>query len=183
MNTIESENELETSKKDDSKYEIEIEDYLKSLSIPFEVHSHEALYTMEACESIEKKYGVPIPKNLFLANRQQTQFYLLLMPANKIFKTKELSSQIQSARLSFGNEDALFNYLKVKRGSCTPLGLYFDRENRVQFLIDKDILSYDEIAVHPLTNTKTLVIKTKDLLDIFLKNVNHSYIAVELRGE
>ncbi len=183
MNTFESKNEAEIADNDPLHYEAEIEKYLKSLSIPFEVHSHEALYTMEACESIEMKYGVSIPKNLFLANRQQTQFYLLLMPKDKVFKTKELSSQIQSARLSFGNEDALFEYLKVKRGSCTPLGLYYDKENRVQFLIDKDILSYDEIAVHPLINTKTLVIKTKDLLDIFLKNVNHSYISVELKGE
>ncbi len=182
MNT---ENQNNEEKREDSQIdkETEVENYLKELSIPFEVYSHEALYTMESCEKIEKKYDIHIPKNLFLANRQQTQFYLLLMPANKVFKTKELSSQIHSARLSFGNEDALFHLLGVRRGSCTPLGLYFDKENQIQFLIDEDILSYPKIGIHPMMNTKTLVIKTEDLLHTFLKEINHPYQSVKLIGE
>ncbi len=183
MNTVENKNASDLSEDSQINKEIEVENYLSKLSIPFEVHSHEALFTMEKCEQREKDWNIHIPKNLFLANRQQTQFYLLLMPGNKVFKTKEISSQINSARLSFGNEDSLYDLLGVRKGSCTPLGLYFDKEKRVQFLIDEDILSYPRIGIHPMTNTKTLILKTDDLLNVFLKDIGHSYKSVRLIGE
>lgn len=183
MNTTENKNAEEIAQDSLIRKEKEVEDFLKKLSILFEVHSHEALFTMEECEKREKDWDIHIPKNLFLANRQQTQFYLLLMPGNKVFKTKEISSQINSARLSFGSEEALYDLLRVRKGSCTPLGLYFDKEDKVQFLIDKDILSYPKIGIHPMTNTKTLIIRTDDLLNVFLREIHHSYKSVKLIRE
>lgn len=183
MDSIDTEKVSESDANTLQMKEKEIKNYLTSLNIPYQIISHNPLFTMEECEKIEKEYNIHIPKNLFLANRQQTKFYLLLMPGNKPFKTKEVSSQINSARLSFGNEDALYQLLGVRKGSCTPLGLFFDKEKQVQFLLDEDILKYETIGIHPLTNTKTLIIKTKDLLNTFLNNINHDYIIVKLIGE
>ena len=69
--------------------------------------------TMEACEEIDHALGdnTTICKNLFLCNRQETDFYLLLMPGDKPFKTKDLSVQIHSARLSFANRNIWRNIL------------------------------------------------------------------------
>lgn len=60
---------------------------------------------MAACEEVDKLLGATICKNLFLCNSQKTNFYLLMMPGDKKFITKELSAQIGSARLSFASPE------------------------------------------------------------------------------
>lgn len=161
----------------------EIIDYLTSLGIFFTLYEHEALFTMDACKEFDDKDHVYTPKNLFLCNRQETKFYLLLIAPDKVFKTKEISSQINSARLSFGSEEKLYELLKVTRGSCTPVSLYYDKDSAVQLLIDKDVLKHDKLGIHPMINTATIEVNTDDLLDKFLKAINHNYIEVELKGE
>ena len=94
---------------DEGRSEVETRtyDFLDSIGIQYETVCHEAAYTMEQCQEIEKTLGVPICKNLFLCNRQQTQFYLLMLPGDKHFKTKFLSSELGCARLSFADESKM----------------------------------------------------------------------------
>ena len=66
-------------------------DLLDRLQIPYEGVSHETANTIEDCEAVEEELGVKICKNLFLRNRQKTTFYLLMMPGDKKFVTKDLS--------------------------------------------------------------------------------------------
>ena len=101
---------------------------------------HDALPTIEACLEVDRLLGAEICKNLFLRNAQKTEFYLLLMPGNKKFKTAVLSKQIGSARLSFGEPDFMEQFMDLTPGSVTVLGLMNDKENRVRLLIDKDVL-------------------------------------------
>ena len=117
------------------KPEEEIIDFLKSNQIEYTQIKHTALFTMDEYENIQKKLNCLIPKNLFLCNRQKTKFYLLLMPGNKKFLTKELSSQINSARLSFAEEEKLKETLNCYKGSTSPLGLLFDKMERRIFRI------------------------------------------------
>ena len=100
---------------------------------------------MEACIEIDALLGVMMCKNLFLCNRQKTKFYLLMMPGDKKFKTKELSSQINSARLSFAEEDSMLQYLDIEPGAVSIMGLMNDREHNVTLLIDEDILKDEYI--------------------------------------
>ena len=97
---------------------------------------------MEACEEIDRTLGdgTAICKNLFLCNRQETDFYLLLMPGDKPFKTKNLSAQIGSARLSFAKPEYMEKYLDITPGSVSVMGLMNDTEGKVQLLIDEDIM-------------------------------------------
>lgn len=155
---------------------------LKEWNIPFEYKEHEALFTMDAYTEIEKEMGIRVPKNLFLNNQQHTKFYLLIMPGDKRFKTKELSSQIHSARLSFANDEVLSNDLHCFKGSTSVFGLLFDEENKAQLLVDKDLLKEEYLGFHPCMNTMTVKIKTSDLLDKFLPNVHHEPIMVKLNG-
>ena len=106
-----------------------------------------------------------------------------MMPADKVFKTRELSSQINSSRLSFAESDYMEKFLDVTPGSVSIMGLMNDTENKVQLLVDEDILKPEYVGCHPCINTSSLRLKTKDVFDTFLKAVHHDYITVKLVGE
>lgn len=161
--------------------EIKVYDFLDKLGIQYRRMDHPALMTMEACEEADKamEEGV-IPKNLLLCNRQKTSFYLLMMPGDKKFKTKDLSAQINSARLSFAEGEDMERLLDITPGSLSVTGLINDTEGEVTLLIDKDLLGNDVLGVHPSINTSTLAIATKDMLEKFIPATKHTPIYVEL---
>ena len=158
-------------------------DYLDSLGIEYMRTDHERADNMEACNAIDAVLGVIICKNLFLCNRQRTAFYLLMMPGDKKFKTKELSSQIQSARLSFAEPADMLKYLDIEPGAVSIMGLMNDREHAVNLLIDADVLKGEYLGCHPCVCTSSLKLKTADVMDRFLPATGHSYRTVELKGE
>lgn len=153
---------------------------LEKLNIPFEGLDHDRADTMEVCEQIETKLGAEICKNLFLCNRQQTVFYLLLMPGKKVFKTKFLSEQINSSRLSFGSGEQMEALLGVTPGSATVFGLMNDKEKRVRLLIDRELLKNEFIGCHPCVNTSVVKLKTADLLNVLLPALGVTPTFVEL---
>ena len=157
-------------------------DFLDGLGIEYYHvdHSDMPADTMEACVAIDKALGCTICKNLFLCNRQKTAFYLLMMPADKPFKTKDLTSQINSARLSFADSDAMLKYLNITPGSVSVLGLINDKDNAVRLLVDKDILGDEYIGCHPCVNTTSMKIKTNDIFDKLINAANHTKTVVEL---
>lgn len=156
---------------------------LEELNISYTYVDHEPALTMEDCKEIDGTLGVSMCKNLVLCNRQKTDYYLLLMPGDKVFKTKELSSQINAARLSFASGEAMEELLGVLPGSASVLGLLKDTEGKVQLLIDKDLLQEKYFGCHPCKNTSSTRFATEDLLTLILPRVKHEYIAVELKGE
>ena len=163
--------------------EIKTYDLLDSLQIEYERVDHEGLNTMEACAEVDELLQATICKNLFLCNRQKTNFYLLMMPGDKPFKTKELSSQIGSARLSFAGPEFMEEILDITPGSVSVMGLMNDHDGRVRLLIDQDVLKDEYVGCHPCINTSSLKIKTCDMLEKFLPYVQHDYTVVELHGE
>ncbi len=162
--------------------EVRCYDFLDELDIEYYRVDHRDMPadTMEACESIDKALGCTICKNLFLCNRQKTDFYLLMMPANKPFKTKDLTSQINSARLSFADGEAMLKYLDITPGSVSVLGLMNDADCVVRLLVDKDILNDEYIGCHPCVNTTSMKIKTTDIFDKIILATNHTKMVVEL---
>lgn len=147
--------------------EVRVYDLLDSLGIEYLRTDHSHADTMEACNEIDKVLDVLICKNLFLCNRQKTKFYLLMMPGDKPFKTKELSSQINSARLSFASAEAMEEYLDILPGSVSVMGLMNDKKNAVNLLVDEDVLKGEYVGCHPCVNTSSLKIKTTDVLISF----------------
>lgn len=163
--------------------EIRVYDLLDSLGIEYERTDHERTDTMEACNEIDAILQVTICKNLFLCNRQKTNFYLLMMPGDKPFKTKELSSQINSARLSFASPEDMERLLDITPGSVSIMGLMNDKENAVQLLVDEDVLKGEYLGCHPCMNTSSLKLRTKDVIEKFLPAVHHEMITVHLIGK
>ena len=163
--------------------EIRTYDFLDKLGIEFYRTDHEAAATMEVCSEIDKILEVTICKNLFLCNKQKTKFYLLMMPGDKKFKTKELSKQINSARLSFASPEDMLTYLDIEPGSVSIMGLMNDKDHAVQLLVDEDVKKDDYIGCHPCINTSSLKIKTEDIFEKFLPAVGHEPEIVHLVGE
>lgn len=161
--------------------ELRIYDLLDQLGIEYERIDHPHADTMEDCAAIEEALQAPICKNLFLCNRQHTVFYLLLLDGNKKFRTKELSGQIGSSRLSFAEPEYMEQYLNIAPGAVSIMGLMNDTKNQVRLLIDEDLMTQEYLGCHPCVNTSSLRLKTTDVLRIFLPAVHHNMTVVHLK--
>ncbi len=160
--------------------EIRVYDFLDSLKVPYFRADHEPAMTMETCKAVEEVLGAPICKNLLLCNRQCTDFYLLLLPGDKPFKTSVLSKQIGSSRLSFAAPEYMEQFLDITPGSLSVLGLMNDKEKRVQLLIDRDVLENPLFGCHPCINTSSLRISTEDLMQKIIPALEHTPEMVSL---
>ena len=163
--------------------EIRCYDLLDELGIEFWHVDHAPADNMEICAKIDETLEATICKNLFLCNRQKTNFYLLMTPGDKPFKTKELSHQIGSARLSFAGPEDMEQYLDITPGSVSILGLMNDKENHVQLLVDEDVLKGEWLGCHPCINTTSLRLRTADAFGPLLKATGHEMRTVTLVGE
>jgi len=164
--------------------EIRCYDFLDQLGIEYwrTDHPDAEAYTMEACKEIDAVLEAMVCKNLFLTDRKHTEYYLLMMPGDKPFKTKELPKQVGCPRLSFASSEEMEKYLDCAPGSSSIMGLMNDKEKRVQLLVDRDVLEDEFLGCHPCINTSSLKLSTKDAFGTFLKAVDHDYIPVTLVG-
>ena len=160
--------------------EIRVYDFLDKMDVEYYRIDHEPAFTMEVCQQIDKALGATICKNLFLCNRQKTDFYLLMIPGDKVFKTKELSHQIGSARLSFGEPEFMEEFLDITPGAASVMGLMNDTENRVRLLVDEDVLKGEFIGCHPCINTSSLRLRTADLVEKIIPAMGHPPRTVNL---
>lgn len=168
-----------------SDREVRSYELLDRLHIDFDRTDHfdTPATTMEVCAEVDAVLGVKICKNLFLCNRQKTAFYLLIMPGDKPFKTKELSGQMGISRLSFADENAMAEFLDVRPGSVSVLGLMNDHEKRVTLVVDEDVLHEEMFGCHPCENTSSIRFKTADLKEKLLPALGVTPTVVRLVGE
>ena len=159
--------------------EFAIYDRLEELAIPYVRVDHDHADTIEFCHEVERVLGSKICKNLFLCNRQQTNFYLLMMPGDKPFKTKFLSAQLGCSRLSFAGDGPMRDYLQTIPGSVSALELLFDTEHHVQLVVDKDLMNDAFISGHPGISTSTLQLSREDILR-FVESTGHPPIYIDL---
>ena len=178
--------------------EVRVYDLVDSIGVDYDRLDHAPAMTMEVCDAVNAAFGrmtleefkaedsndrtkhAIICKNLFLCNRQKTKFYLLMIPGDKKFLTKNLSAQINSARLSFAGEEDMLNFLDVTPGSVSVLGLMNDHGHIVQLLIDSDVLQSEYVGCHPCINTSSLRMKTKDLMEKVIPALQHEPVIVNL---
>lgn len=158
-------------------------DHLDSIGIGYTRADHAPAMTMEDCLQVDEILDVVMCKNLFLCNRQKTSFYLLLIPGDKPFRTKEFSAALGISRVSFAGEEDMVRLLGLKPGSVSPMGLINDGEGDVTLVIDKDVIKSDYLGCHPCVNTSSVKISTSDFLEKFIPSVKHTPVYVELAGE
>lgn len=160
--------------------EAAVYDLLDLLEIPYERLDHDVTPSIEACHGVDERLGIRICKNLFLCNRQKTDFYLLMMPGDKVFHTKDLSKQLGCARLSFADAEHMDEYLHITPGSVSIMGLMNDTEGQVRLLIDREVAEMEYLGFHPCVNTSSLKARTQDILEKFLPAVGHTPTVVDL---
>ena len=153
---------------------------LEALGIAFERACHEHIGTIEGLLEVNELLGISIHKNLFLCNAQKTDFYLVVMPGEKPFKTKLLSPQLGCSRLSFAPGEFMEEKINCTPGSASVLGLLFDDDISVRLVIDKDILNYEYFGLHPCDNATSLKIKTADIIEKLIPATHHTPTFVEL---
>jgi len=163
--------------------ELSCYDLLDELGIFYERVDHSAADTIEDCLTVEQVLGTPVCKNLFLCNRQKTEFYLLMMEGGKVFHTKDLSKQLGVSRLSFAGAEDMQRLLGVRPGSVTVLGLKNDREKQVHLVLDRPIREAEKVACHPCISTSTVAFQTSDLLQVLLPALEHEPTFVDLPDE
>ena len=160
--------------------EIRTYDLLDRLGVEYDRVDHAPAMTMEDCKEVDEILESMVCKNLFLCNRQETAFYLLMIPDTKVFHTKDLSAQIGSARLSFAKPEYMEKFLDIAPGSVSVLGLMNDKEHQVKLLIDEDVLNSEYVGCHPCINTSSLRLRTKDLVKTILPAIHHEFVRVKL---
>ena len=160
--------------------EIRTYDLLDRLGVEYDRVDHAPAMTMEDCKEVDEILESMVCKNLFLCNRQETAFYLLMIPDTKVFHTKDLSAQIGSARLSFAKPEYMEQFLDITPGSVSVMGLMNDTEHRVKLLIDEDVLASEYVGCHPCINTSSIRFRTSDLVEKILPAMEHDFIKVKL---
>lgn len=162
--------------------EIRVYDLLDRLQIEYQRVDHEEANTMEACLAIDEVLApAVICKNLFLTNSAKTEYYLLMICANKKFKTAEVSKQIGSSRLSFGDAEKMLEFLDITPGSVSVMGLMNDHNHQVNLLVDEDVLKAEYFGCHPCVNTSSLKLKTKDVFEKVLPELGYEYRCVTIK--
>ena len=174
--------EIRTAAPAEGRAAVELETFalLDRLRIPYAWVAHDMANTIEDCAAVDAALGISICKNLFLCNRQKTEFYLLAMPGDKLFQTKELSRQLGTARLSFAPPELMESMLRCTPGSASVLGLAYDTEQRVRLVMDRAVHDAAWFGCHPCKNDASLRLRTEDLLHVFLPHTGHDVTVVDL---
>lgn len=153
---------------------------LDALHIPYDYIEHDAAAHMDECRAIEEKLGAMVPRNLFLTTRRQGGFYLYVLRPDAPFRSGDVSRQAGTSRLCFADEDALYDHLRVRPGSVTPLGLIFDADDGVTLLMDRVLCDEARLIFHPCVNTASVAMSTRDFLEIFLPAVHKTPVFIEV---
>ena len=165
---------------DRSEKEIRVYDFLDDLSIDYRRLDHAPAFGSEEelCREIEESLGARICKNLFLANRQRTRFYMLMIPEHKVFRSSDISKQAGSSRLHFAESEYMEELINCSPGSASVMGLINDTEHKVQLLVDDDVINAEYVGCHPCINTSSLRIKSVDIFEKFVRATGHDFIIV-----
>lgn len=150
----------------------ELHDYLQKLGIEVKTVEHPPLFTVADSQSLRGEIPGGHTKNLFLKD-EKDNFFLVTVEEDAVVDLKSIHQLIGAAsRVSFGKPEKLLEYLGVIPGAVTVFGAVNDTAHNVQVILDADLMKYDVINGHPLTNEATTSIKREDLV-AFLTSTGH----------
>lgn len=150
-------------------------DRFSELGISYEYFEHGPAYTMEDCANYDRQFGLDSSvahcKNLFLTNRQKTDFYLLVLAGDKPYRTGDFCRALGVSRLSFGPAEELKHFLHLEPGAVNPLSLLFDTEKRVQLVCDAAMRTSSALVFHPGENTSSVKMDPRDFFERYLPSL------------
>ncbi|HEY9259747.1 prolyl-tRNA synthetase associated domain-containing protein [Chitinophaga sp.] len=152
----------------------------KEKGVAYERVDCDPAITMEDCIRIDDRLNMKTVKTLFLCNRQQTNFYLVITTAGKPFITKDFSAALGVSRVSFASVDLLQSILGTPVGAATVLGLLSDKEMKVQLVVDNDVLAEEWYGCSDGTTTSYLKLSTDWVINEFIPSTRHTPKFVQL---
>ena len=156
---------------------------LQGLGIAYDLFQHAPVHTMEDCKAAEAALGGVMPKNLFLTPRNHAAHYLLVARPEAPFRTALVSRQLGASRLSFATAEELMDMLRTLPGAISPMGLVFDREQKVRLAVDRTLRKEPRLLFHPCVNTATLAMSGRDFFETFLPALGREPVFVDMQGE
>lgn len=164
----------------DTPLQKEIYEVLQNLHITYErVNTDEAI-TIEDCVLIDKKLNMKMVKTLFLCNRQKTAFYLFITSGHKPFSSKGFSNELGVSRVSFAPVDLMEKMLGTKIGAATVFSAILDKNNDIQIVFDKDVVTEEWYGCSDGTTTGYMKVKTDQIIDVFLPFAEHKPYIIEV---
>ncbi len=158
----------------------EVINVFNKLGIDYTLVRHIAIFSRADEEKVKDiDFKGEICKNLFLKDKKSNRFYLVSLPVFKRADLKKISDEINSHRLSFGNEEELWEKLHIKPGSVSILNVIGAPNTDVTFVIDKEIMGYDNVSFHPNDNTASIAFSPKNIEKI-MKEYNKTYMFLEV---
>lgn len=137
---------------------------LSALGIPYTLHEHPPVFTVEAAEAYWAGIEAAHCKNLFLRNQKGTRHYLVVLDHRKQADLKALAQKIGDDRLGFASPERLLKFLGLTPGSVSPMGLIHPGAREVIVVLDAELLAAERVGFHPNRNTATITVATADFL-------------------
>lgn len=135
---------------------------LKRLDIKYEIRKHVPVYTVEDRDKLDFKLpGIPC-KNLFLCDRSNKEFIMVVVEDNKHIDLKRLSQKLGMKELHFASEKQLAQQLGLKMGAVGPFGLINNLKGNVKLVVDEALRDADYVSFHPNVNTATVILAWDD---------------------
>lgn len=157
----------------------ELLQFLQDLGIEVETRDHAPVFTVAEAAALAHDIPGGHTKNLFVKDKKD-QFFLLTVEENAVVDLKTVHTIIGAAsKVSFGKPEKLMEYLGVIPGSVTALGAINDSGNNVTFILDEDLMKFEVINCHPLSNDATTSICRDDLVR-FLEATGHKPLVLKV---
>lgn len=152
---------------------------LDKLNIKYKKIEHPPLFTYEDNEKYNIKFDAVVCKNLFIRNRDKSQYYVFVLPLDKRGNLKLLQTKLGETRFSFGDKSILEEKLGVKAGNVSIFNIVNIKDNDIIFILDEDILKYKQVGFHPNINTETVIFNPEEITKVFEHyNVKYKFITI-----
>lgn len=148
-----------------------IYDQLMRSGIEYSRVDNDPAISVDDCEEISERLGAPTVKTLFVANRQLTKFYLVVMPGHKPFITRDFTAALGVSRVSFVKPEILMEMLGLEVGSATPLAIVADKGQSIRLVIDHEVTDRERMLIPDGTTTCYMNIRSEDLLTKYLPSI------------
>jgi Ala-tRNA(Pro) deacylase len=135
----------------------------------YDLHEHQALFSVEDSNKYRGQIKGSHSKNLFLKNKKN-KFFLISCEEFADINLKRVSKFLSLGNVSFTKEEYLINLLGVKPGSVSPFALLNNIENSIDFYLEEKLYNSEFVSFHPLINTATLTMKCNTFIEFMIEN-------------
>ncbi|MGT2958189.1 prolyl-tRNA editing protein [Streptococcus bovimastitidis] len=142
----------------------ELAEELAKKNIFYDIVEHPAALTTEEADAYIEGYEGVRTKSMFLTNKKKTAYYLVVMDDTKPLNMDSFKDLVHANRIRMASPQSLEEKMGLRPGVVSPFGLINNHKKDIQVYFDTEILDQPIQTFHPNDNTKTIFVKTEDVL-------------------